>query len=99
MAKTSCKVKGCGARAWQSSLCNLHALERHKTTTVRRKKISNERLAEGKRLLRQRARELGIVLAEDESKKVTVRAMAKDTTQSKTNKLVRVGAKVASPVG
>ena len=62
MRKT-CKVSGCRARAWQQDLCNLHALERYRSP--RRDRPRAERLAEGKRLLRERARELGITLADD----------------------------------
>jgi len=62
-----CKVDGCKARAWQRDYCNRHALERHRSS-VRPPRPSQERLAEGRRLLRQRARELGIVLANDPGK-------------------------------
>ena len=63
--KTSiCKVNGCQARAWQIELCNFHALESYRGGRQRRRATS-EKLAEGKRLLRQRAQELGISLAKE----------------------------------
>jgi len=62
MAKKSCKVEGCDNRAWQLDVCNLHALERFRSQ--RKVRPKEERLAEGKRLLRARAQELGIVLAD-----------------------------------
>ena len=61
MTKKTCKVEGCNARAWQADLCNLHALESLRTT---QRRPTAQRLAEGKRRLRERARELGIVLAD-----------------------------------
>lgn len=63
MTRKTCSVSGCRARAWHHDLCNLHALERHKAAGQGpRRRPTAERLAEGKRILRQRAKELGIVL-------------------------------------
>jgi hypothetical protein len=49
----------CGARAWHGELCNLHALERIRSAP---RPTAQKRLELGRRLLRDRARELGIVL-------------------------------------
>jgi len=62
LTKKTCKVEGCNARAWQADLCNLHALERLRGS---QRRPSAQRVAEGKRVLRERAQELGIVLADD----------------------------------
>lgn len=89
MTRKICKIEGCGARAWQIELCNLHALERHRTA---KRRPPSERLAQGRELLRQRARELGIVLADNP-----------DARRSKNRKAVAVASarrsKVRSPVG
>ncbi len=69
MRKMICKVGGCGARAWHGDLCNLHALEQLRS---RPRQPLARRLEHGKRLLREKARELGIELAEGEV--VTVEA-------------------------
>jgi len=60
--RKTCEEPGCQARAWQGSLCNLHALEHYRGKA---RMPPAERLALGKKLLRQRARELGIVLADE----------------------------------
>ncbi len=89
MTRKICKIEGCGARAWQTDLCNLHALERHRSV---RRRPNAQRLAEGRKLLRLRARELGIVLADNpeaqRKKAVTAVAVA-----------ARRRSKVRSPVG
>ena len=92
MIRKTCKVNGCRARAWQRELCNLHALEQYRSP--RRQTPRSERLAEGKQLLRERARELGITLAENPDSR---RAASRP-------ELVLVGgrgalAKARSPVG
>ena len=88
MNRKICKITGCGARAWQSELCNLHALEHHRGA---RRKPTVDRLAEGRRLLRQRAKELGIVLA-DEPQEERVQ-------KRKASAVVTARSKVRSPVG
>lgn len=96
--RKTCKVEGCQARAWQRDLCNLHALEQYRSP--RRERPRAERLAEGKRLLRQRARELGITLATDPE---ATRAQGRRKAAAEDEVAVAtVGArrlKVRSPVG
>ena len=85
-----CKVEGCRARAWQTDLCNLHALERHRGV---KRRPTADKLAEGRQLLRQRARELGIVLAETpETKQRQTQRKAVAVVSARRNK-------VRSPVG
>jgi hypothetical protein len=62
MTRKICKIAACGARAWHGELCNLHALERVRGNP---KKPLAQRLEVGKRLLKEKARELGIVLADE----------------------------------
>lgn len=91
MVKLSqCSVSGCEARAWHGELCNLHALERYRG---KRRRPTEERLAEGKRLLRQRARDLGIVLADDPP-----REPAPEPVPVSAGAHPGVGRKVRSPV-
>jgi hypothetical protein len=54
--------KACGARAWHGDLCNLHALERLRSNP---RPTAANRLEQGRRLLREKAKELGIELAEE----------------------------------
>ncbi len=58
-----CSIATCGARAWHSELCNLHALERLRSAP---RPTAQKRLEHGRKLLRQKAKELGIQLAEGE---------------------------------
>ena len=89
--KRTCSVEGCSARAWHDDLCNYHALERHSPSSSRRgggkpsrPKPLQARLEEGKRVLRERAKELGIQL-DEEPQEVAVSG--------------RKGKKARSPVG
>ena len=50
----------CSARAWHDGLCNYHALQR--TRARRSPEPQEDLIAEGRRRLRIRARELGIVV-------------------------------------
>jgi hypothetical protein len=100
LTRKICKIGGCRARAWQRDLCNLHALEQYRSP--QRHAPRSERLAEGKKMLRERARELGIALANDpEAARASARAEA---APKYAPEYARVGArsgfaKVRSPVG
>ncbi len=94
MTKTTCKVEGCSARAWQADLCNLHALERYRGS---QRRPTAQRVAEGKRILRQRAQELGIVLADEIAEPAAQTAKAREPAL--VSQHVGARAKVRSPVG
>ena len=88
-----CKVEGCRARAWERDYCNRHALERYRSRTAR-SRPTEERLAEGRRLLRKRARELGIILANDAPAESGVSSPAAAELS-----VVAARGKIRSPVG
>lgn len=87
--KDICKVDSCRARAWQRGLCNLHALERHRSAN---QAPAKDRLAQGKQLLRDRAKQLGIELSDAQHDAATRRADLKNATVTRRRR-------VRSPVG
>ena len=94
--KRICNEQGCEARAWHGEFCNLHALDRFRGTPGQpRRRTPSERLAEGRRLLRQRAKELGIAVADSTAGQPAQKAPARDSQRVVV--AARAG-KVRSPV-
>jgi hypothetical protein len=59
-----CTIAGCHARAWHEDVCNSHALEKYRAQYGAGLGAEG-RLLKGKRLLHQRAQELGIKLGSE----------------------------------